>query len=77
MKYLVLVIYLKNPTMTQKLVSLKRYLLIMIMINILQLTKFNILAADVFNTRLAQANLITKTDFDAKVSSVNRKILQK
>ena len=63
--------------MTQKLVSLKRYLLIMIMINILQLTKFNILAADVFNTRLAQANLITKTDFDAKVSSVNRKILQK
>ena len=77
MKYLVLVIYLKNPTMTQKLVSLKRYLLIMIMINILQLTKFNILAADVFNTRLAQASLITKTDFDAKVSSVNRKILQK
>ena len=63
--------------MTQKLVSLKRYLLIMIMINILQLTKFNILDADVFNTRLAQANLITKTDFDAKVSSVNRKILQK
>ena len=63
--------------MTQKLVSLKRYLLIMIMINILQLTKFNILAADVFNTRLAQANLTTKTDFDAKVSSVNRKILQK
>ena len=49
----------------------------MIMINILQLTKFNILAADVFNTRLAQANLITKTDIDAKVSSVNRKILQK
>ena len=77
MKYLVLVIYLKNPTMTQKLVSLKRYLLIMIMINILQLTKFNILAADVFNARLAQASLITKTDFDAKVSSVNRKILQK
>ena len=63
--------------MTQKLVSLKRYLLIMIMINILQLTKFNILAADVFNARLAQASLITKTDFDAKVSSVNRKILQK
>ena len=39
--------------------------------------KFNILAADVFNTRLAQANLIIKTDFDAKLSSVNRKILQK
>ena len=32
------------------------------------------MAANVFNSRLAQANLITKTDFDAKVSSLNRKI---
>ena len=38
--------------------------------------KFNTLAADVFNARLAQANLITKTDFDAKLSSLNRKITQ-
>ena len=30
--------------------------------------EFNILAADVFNTKLSQANLITKTDFDAKLS---------
>ena len=29
--------------------------------------EFNILAADVFNARLTQANLITKTDFDAKL----------
>ena len=36
-------------------------------------SKFNTLAA-VFNARLAQANLITKTDFDAKLSSLNRKI---
>ena len=36
--------------------------------------EFNTLAADVFNARLAQANLITKTDFDAKLSSFNRKI---
>ena len=35
---------------------------------------FNTLAADVFNARLVQANLITKTDFDAKLSSLNRKI---
>ena len=34
--------------------------------------EFNALAADVFNARLAQANLITKTDFDAKLSSLNR-----
>ena len=35
---------------------------------------FNALAANVFNARLAQENLITKTDFDAKLSSLNRKI---
>ena len=37
-------------------------------------SEFNKLAADVFNARLAQANLITKTNFDAKLSSLNRKI---
>ena len=35
---------------------------------------FNTLAADVFNARLAGANLVTKTDFHAKLSSLNRKI---
>ena len=38
------------------------------------ISEFNTLAADVFNARLAQANLITKTDFDAKLSSLNKKI---
>ena len=37
-------------------------------------SEFNILVANVFNARLAQANLITKNDFDAKLSSLNRKI---
>ena len=37
--------------------------------------EFNNLTADVFNARLAQANLVTKTDFDAKLSSFNRKIM--
>ena len=32
------------------------------------------MAASAFNVRLAQANLITKTDFDATLSSLNRKI---
>ena len=32
------------------------------------------LTAGVFNTRLVQANLITKTYFDVKLSSLNRKI---
>ena len=36
--------------------------------------EFNTLAASVFNARLAQANLIAKTDVDAKLSSLNRKI---
>ena len=36
--------------------------------------EFNTLAADVFNARLAQANLVTKTDFDAKLSSLNKRV---
>ena len=36
--------------------------------------EFNTLAADAFDARLAQAILITKTDFDANFSSLNRKI---
>ena len=36
-------------------------------------SEFNTLAANVLNVRLANANLITKTDFDAKLSSLNRK----
>ena len=36
--------------------------------------EFNTLAASVFSARLAQANLITKTDLDAKLSRFNRKI---
>ena len=39
-------------------------------------SEFNKLATDVFIARLAQANLITKTDFDAKLSSLNRTITQ-
>ena len=36
--------------------------------------EFNTLSADVFNARLAQANLMTKTDFDNSVSSLDSKI---
>ena len=34
----------------------------------------SLIPASVFNERLAQANLITKPDFDVKLSSLNRKI---
>ena len=36
--------------------------------------KFNTLAASIFNGRLAQANLVTKTDFDNSVSSLDSEI---
>ena len=37
-------------------------------------SEFNKLAVDVFNARIKQANLVAKTDFDAKLSSFNWKI---
>ena len=39
--------------------------------------EFNKLAADVFNVRLSQAKPITKTDFYAKLLSLNKKLTQK
>ena len=36
--------------------------------------EFNTLAADVFDARLKRANLVTKTDFDNSVPSLNKKI---
>ena len=40
------------------------------------ISEFNKLADNVFNARLAQANLVTKTDFDDKLSNLNKKILK-
>ena len=39
-------------------------------------SEFTKLAIDVYNARIAQSNLITKTDFDAKMSNINKKITQ-
>ena len=39
----------------------------------INIAEFNTLAASVFSARLAQANFLTKTDFDSKLSSLNRK----
>ena len=61
----------KKQTITQKLLKLKRNLLIITMTSILLLQS---LAADIFNPRLAQGNLTTKTNFDDKLSNLNRKI---
>ena len=45
------------------------------MTNILILQNLN-LATNVFNARLVQPNLITETDFNTKLSNLNRKITQ-
>ena len=59
--------------MTQKLLKLKKLADHNHDKNI-TIPELNSLAVSVFNARLGQANLITKTDFDAKLSSLNRKI---
>ena len=58
----------KKQTMTQKSVSLKKKLNDHNHDKYITTPEFNTLAA-VFNARLAQANLITKTDFDATLSN--------
>ena len=60
--------------MTQKLVSLEKKLTDHNHDKYITTPELNTLAASVFNAKLAQPNLITKTDFDAKLSSRNRKI---
>ena len=44
------------------------------MTNILLLQSLILLAARVFNATLAQANLITKTVFDTRLQSLNKRI---
>ena len=73
-KYLTLVTFLKNrfTKVTESENKLNNY-------NhdkYIDTPEFNKLAVDVFNAKLAQANLVTKTDFDDKLSSLNRKITQ-
>ena len=60
--------------MTQKSVSLKKKLIDHNHDKYLTTPEFNTLAADLFNARLAQANLITKTDYRAKISEIESKI---
>ena len=55
--------------MTQKLVNSKIKLVIIFMTKYITTPEFHTLAARAFNARLAQANLVTKTDFNARLSS--------
>ena len=67
MKYLMLIILWKNTKITEIENKLNNH-------NHDKYIDTTKLAADVFNARIAQANLITKTDFDSKLSNLNRKI---
>ena len=60
--------------MTQKLVSWKKKLTDHKHDKYTTTPEFNKLTAENFAARLVQANLITKTDFDAELSSLNRNI---
>ena len=71
-----LVIYLTKQTITLKLQKLKIKLTDHNHDKCIDTQEFNRLATDVFNARIAQANLTSKTDFDAKLSILNRKITQ-
>ena len=76
-KCLVLVVLLRKQIITLKLQKLKNKLNNHNHNKYIATPEFNTLAADVFNARLAQANLITKTDFNYSVSSLNSKIVAK
>ena len=71
-----LAVLLKKQTITQKLLKLKKKLTNHNHDKYFDTSEFTKLADDAFNARLAQVNLITKTDFDATLSYLHRNITQ-
>ena len=67
-KYLILVIQFKNR---YKITEIEKKLADDDHDKYITTPEFNTLAASVFNARLAPANLVTKTDFDAKLLSLS------
>ena len=65
---------LKKQTVTKKITEIENKLTDYNHDKYITTPEFNTLAVDVFNARLAQANLIAKTDFDAKLSSLNKNV---
>ena len=74
-KYLILVVSLKKQIMIQKLLTLKK-LTDHNHDKYITTPDFNTLAADVFNARLAQANLVTKQIFMLNYQVLIEKLLQ-
>ena len=73
-KYLILTVYLKRPDYDIKVTEIENKLIDHNHDKYNTTPEFNKLSTDVFNARLVPANLITKTGFDAKLSSLKRKI---
>ena len=76
-KYLALVIWLKKTEYNNKVRDIENKLNNHNHDKYITTPEFNTLAAGVFNARLAQANLVAKTDFDNTVSGLNNKIAEK
>ena len=70
-----LVVLLRRQIIAQKLLKLKKKPTDHDHDKYITNSKFNTLASNVFNARLAQANLVTKTNFDNKVSRFDSKIV--
>ena len=75
MKQLILIAQLKETDYNTKFTEIEKKLTDHNHDDYITPPEFNTLAADVFNARLAQASLVTKTDFDAKLSSLNEKTI--
>ena len=73
-KYLTLAILLKKTDYSTKVTEIENKLNNHNHDKYIDTSEFNKLAGDVFNARLAEANLVTEADFDEKLSNLNRKI---
>ena len=71
-----LAVLLKKQIMTPKISEFEKELTDHDHDKYITTSNFNTLAASVFNAKLAQANLITKTNFDVRLSSLNKKLPQ-
>ena len=69
-----LVVLLKNPDYHTKITEIENKLNNHNHGKYITTPEFNTSAADVFNARLWRANLVTKTDFDAKLSSLKKRV---
>ena len=73
-KYLILIVQLKKTDYDIKITKIEKTITDHNHDKYIATLEFNSLAADVFNARLKQADLVTKTDFDDKLKSLNQKL---